>query len=172
MILRKKTIIVLTLVLLIVAAGYVSTKYGKVIKVDNNKDKSAAQTKNTEATTAVNKASTGYFVDVKIGRENQRTVDKQTLKEMIDNQNTSKEAKKKAEDQYINLGNISEKEMIMEALIKSKGFDDAVVLLSSDSANITVKVKEIKADQVVQIKNIVCKESGLPATKVMVQSKE
>lgn len=173
MVLKKKTIIILTLVVLIVAAGYVSTKYGKVIKVDNGKG-TTKQTETVNKTDAVTSSltATGYFIDVKLGRENQRTVDKQTLTELINNTNTSKEAKKKAEDQLLNLVNISEKEMIIEALIKAKGFDDAVVFLSQDSANVTVKSKEVKTELVNQIKNIVCKESGLPATKVMIQPKE
>lgn len=173
MVLKKKTIIIATLVILIVSAMYVSTKYGKVIKVNNEEDK----TKQTEsidkdAAATNNQAAVGYFIDVKLGRENQRTIDKQTLTELINNKNTSKEAKKKAEDQYLNLVNFSEKEMIVEALIKAKGFEDAVVFLTLDSVNVTVKAKEIKAEQVNQIKNIVCNESGLPASKVMIQNRE
>jgi len=173
MILRKKTIIIVTLVLLLVAAGYVTTKYGKVIKVNTDKDKGKqTEVVNKNDTATSNQAATGYFVDVKLGRENQRTVERQTLTELINNKNTSKEAKKKAEDQYLSLVDLSEKEMITEALIKAKEFEDAVVFLSADQANVTVKAKEIKAEQVNLIKNIVCRQSGISATKVAVQSKE
>lgn len=168
MVLKKKTIIIVTLVILIVAAGYVSTKYGKVIKV-NDKDK----TESVDKDTAANSNSTsGYFLDAKIGRETQRTVGKQTLNEMINNANASKEAKQKAENQYLSLVDISEKEMIMEALIKAKGFEDAVVFLTADTANVTVKAEELKKEDVTKITNIVCRESGLPATKVTIQNKE
>ncbi|KPU44916.1 stage III sporulation protein AH [Oxobacter pfennigii] len=176
MVLRKKTIIILTLVLLIAAAGFVSTKYGKVIKVDNDTNQSTetgtVHNENEDDTETSSITATGYFIDVKLGRENQRTVDKQTLTEVINNANTSKEAKQKAETQLLSLVDISEKEMIIEALIKAKGFEDAVVFLSSDSANVTVKSKEVNTDTINQIKNIVCKESALPATKVMIQPKE
>lgn len=173
MVLRKKTIVILTLVILIVAAGYVSTKYGKVIKVNNEKDKaSQTETINEDTAATNNAAAAAYFIDVKLGRESQRSVDKQTLMELIDNENVSKEAKKKAEEDYLSLVDFSEKEMIVEALIKAKGLEDAVVFLTKDSANVTVKAKEVKADLVNQIKNIVCKESGLTASKVMVQSME
>jgi stage III sporulation protein AH len=175
MILKKKTIIIVTLVLLLVAAGYVSTKYGKIIKVNNDKD-TTSQTevvdKTDTASTNSQAAAAGYFIDVKLGRENQRTVDKQTLNEMINNKNISKEAKQKAENQLLNIVNFSEKEMIVEALIKAKGFEDALVFIDDSSANVTVKVKELKADQVNLIKNIVCKESALNATKVMIQARE
>lgn len=174
MILRKKTIIIVTLVVLIVAAGYVSTKYGKILKVNDGKDnvKQTEVINKSDKATSSNQAASGYFIDVKLGRENQRTVDKQTLTELINNKNTSKEAKTKAENQLLSLVSISEKEMIVEALIKAKGFEDAVVFIGQDSANVTVRTKEIKADQVNQIKNIVCKESGLPAVKVMIQTRE
>lgn len=173
MVLKRKTIIIVTLVILIVAAGYVSTKYGQVIKVDNNEDnKQIGEVNKTDSTTANNQVAAGYFIDEKIGRESQRGVNKQTLKDIIDNKNASKEAKTKAENQLLNIVKLSETEMIIEALIKSKNFDDALVLLEESKANVTVKAKNISAEQVNQVKTIVCRESGITAANVMVQSRE
>jgi stage III sporulation protein AH len=173
MVLKKKTIIIVTLVLLIIAAGYISTKYGKAIDVgSDNEDEQADVIDDEDATTSAGQASSGYFVDVKLGRENQRIVDKQTLQEIIDNKNSSKDAKKKAEEKLFGLVDASQKEMVIEALVKAKGFEDVVVFLQDSTANVTVKAKDIKSDQVNMVKNIVCKETGLPAAKVMVQAME
>lgn len=174
MVLKKKNIIIVTLILLIVAAVYISTKYGRVLKVDNN-EPGVQQTEETgkiETSTVNTQVAAGYFIDEKIGRENQRTINKQTLTDIMNNKNASKEAKADAEKKLLNLVNYSELEMKIEALIKTKGFEDALVFLNDTSANVTVKTKTINADQVSQIKNIVCRESGLPASKVMVQNRE
>lgn len=170
MVLKKKTIVIITLILLIVAAGYVSSKYGKPIKVNNDVDEMNDLSNNETATNAT--VAAGFFVDAKLSRESQRTSSKQTLKEIIDNTNSSKEAKAKAENQMLSLINYSEKEMIIEALIKSKGFDDALVLLDENSANITVKTKQLSSDEVNFIKNIVCRETNITASKIMVQARE
>lgn len=171
MVLKKKTIIIITLVVLIVAAGYISTKYGKVIKVNTNNEEQTEALGSTDAM-ETSKESTGYFIDVKIGRDNQRTLNKQTLKEIIDSENTSEEAKKDAEQKLLELVDISNKEMVMEALIKSKNFEDAVVLVTEDTVNVTVKGSDVTPEQVSQIKNIVCKETGIPASKVTIQFRE
>jgi stage III sporulation protein AH len=175
MVLKKKTIIIITLVVLIVAAGYISFRYGGTLKVDNTENSNIVQTEDTSITdtAAVNtQVAAGYFIDEKIGRENKRTLDKQTLTDIIDNKNTSKEAKTDAEKKLLNIVDYSEKEMKIEALIKTKGFEDALVFLDDASANVTVKSKTMTSDQVSQIKNIVCRESGLAASKVMVQNRE
>lgn len=173
MVLKKKTIIIITLVILIVAAGYLSTKYGKAIKVnEGDSNKQIEEVDKTDTPTVSGQVAVGYFIDEKLGRESQRSVSRQTLKDMIDDKNTSKEAKTKAETELLSIVKLSEKEMIIEALIKSKGFDDALVLLEETGANVTIKAKTIDSSQVNMVKDIVCRESGLQAVKVMVQARE
>lgn len=177
MVLKKKTIIITTLVVLIAAAVFLSTKYGRIIKVDNTMEDTEitqqySDIQQTDTATVNTQVAVGYFIDEKIARENQRTIDKQTLTDIINNNNSSKEAKADAEKKLLSIVNYSEMEMEVEALIKSKGFEDALVFIDDSSANVTVKSKTINADQVNQVKNIVCRESGLPASKVMVQNRE
>lgn len=174
MVLKKKTIIIITLVVLIVAAGYISTKYGRIIKVDTDAENTeqTAEVQPNEVSVVNTQVAAGYFIDEKIARENQRTIDKQTLNDIINNTNSSKEAKGDAEKKLLNIVGNSEIEMIVEALIKSKGFEDALVFITDSSANVTVKAKTMDSNQVSQIKNIVCRESGLAASKVMVQNRE
>jgi stage III sporulation protein AH len=173
MVLKKKTIIVITLALLVVAAGYVSTKYGRVMKVDKN-DELQTGVADDMSDSAVNnsKVAAGYFIDIKLERESQRASSKQTLKDMIDDESASKEAKAKAENQLLEIVKNSEVEMISEALIKSQGFEDAIVFINDDQANVTIKAKDVTADQISKVKNIVCQKSKLPATKVIVQPRE
>lgn len=175
MILKKKTIIIVTLVMLIVAAGYISMRYGSASSIAKNggvqqSGQGASSAGSTD--TSVTQASSGYFVDTKIGKNNERTALKQTLSELIDSTNADKDAKKDAEEQYNEMVARAENEMVMEDLIKAKDFDDAVVLLSEDQANVVLKSKEVTADQVNVVKNIVCRVSKLPASKITVQCKE
>lgn len=172
MVLKKKTIIILTLVLLIVAAGYVSYKYGNSMKTNTGKDTEASQSGTSDSAGSGSQTASGYFIDAKLDKDNARTALKQSLTELIDNKNTPADSRKKAADQITDMANRSETEMITEEVIKSKDFEDAVVFINEGSVTVTVRAKELKADQVNLIKNIVCRQTGINASKITVQAKE
>ena len=46
---------------------------------------------------------------------------------------------------------IAWKELSMEALIKAKGFNEAVVIMHRDSVNVIVDKQELKPEEVAQI---------------------
>lgn len=172
MVLKKKTIIILTLALLVVAAGYLTNKYGTALKANTSKSKATTQSSKSEGTEVVSETASGYFIDAKLDKDNTRTALKQTLTELIDDKSTTAASRKKAEDEIMDMVNRSETEMITEDIIKSKDFDDAVVFISDSSVNVTVRAKELKADQVGVIKNIVCRQTGVNASKITIQAKE
>lgn len=172
MVLKKKTIIILTLAILIVAAGYVTNKYGKALRTNTGKNNTTTQSSKSGVTNDASTAASGYFIDAKLDKDNERTALKQTLTELIDDKSTTAASRKKAEDEIMDMVNRSETEMITENLIKSKDFDDAVVFISDNNVNVTVRAKELKADQVGVIKNIVCRATGVNASKITIQAKE
>jgi len=59
-------------------------------------------------------------------------------------------------------------ELVLEGLIKSLGFEDAVVTNSTESVNIIVKAKEITSDQAAQILDVVVTETKKDATNVRI----
>lgn len=87
------------------------------------------------------------------------------------NANASMEAKTAAERMLLSIVANSEKEMIIEAMIKYKGFDDVVVFITDASAEVIVKAKKLNSNQLSQIKEIVCRESGFSASKILVQTR-
>lgn len=172
MVLKKKTIIILTLIVLLVAAGYVSTKYGNVLRANTTKTSTSTGSGKSGGTKDVTQTASGYFIDAKLDKDNERTALKQTLTELIDDKSTTASSRKKAEDEIMDMVKRSETEMITENLIKSKDFDDAVVFISDNSVNVTVRAKDLKSDQVGVIKNIVCRQTGINASKITIQAKE
>ena len=47
------------------------------------------------------------------------------------------------------------KELIMEGLIKAKGFEDVIVTTSNASVNVIIKASELQSNEVAQIVQIV-----------------
>ena len=62
-----------------------------------------------------------------------------------------------------------EKELLLEGLIKAKGFEDAVVTIGSSYYNVIVKDNgNLGANEVAQILSVVQSETGASATNVKI----
>src|SRR5699024_11779045 len=57
------------------------------------------------------------------------------------------------------LGKTSEKELQIEGLIKSKGFDDALVFLTDEDVKVIVSADELKEEDTVRILDILKSET-------------
>lgn len=113
-------------------------------------------------------AKKDFFIDYKLERDRLRSQEADYLRELINNSNASQQAKDKAQADLLQLSQKVEKEMIVENLIKAKGFEDAVIFLSNDFANIVVKSDALKPKEVAQITDIVTKTTGVPVDKITI----
>ena len=64
-----------------------------------------------------------------------------------------------------------EKELAIESIIKSKGLPDSFVLITESSISVTVDKQELDTNTVAKICDIVMRETGKPADKIIIQSK-
>ncbi|HLR34349.1 MAG TPA: SpoIIIAH-like family protein [Tissierellales bacterium] len=129
---------------------------------------------NIEATIS-GKSSLGsqnYFIEHRLSRDKLRAnlIDK--LNEVVNNDKTDNEVRKEAQKEIIRLGNVSEKELHIEGLIKAKGFDDVLVFLKEEEARIVVSTNELTEQDVVKILEIVRSETELDTNQVKVMKKD
>lgn len=108
--------------------------------------------------------------EAKINREQVRAKNKETLQGIIDDPNLSEESKTEAVAQMVELTEIAEKEATIETLLLSKGFENVVVSLSEDSADIVVENSNLTDVKRAQIEDIVTRKSGIPAANVIITS--
>lgn len=64
-----------------------------------------------------------------------------------------------------------EKELAIESIIKSKGLPDSFVLITESSISVTVDKQDLDTNTVAKICDIVMRETGKPAEKIIIQSK-
>ena len=64
-----------------------------------------------------------------------------------------------------------EKELAIESIIKSKSLPDSFVLITESSISVTVDKQELDTNTVAKICDIVMRETGKPAEKIIIQSK-
>lgn len=190
--LRRKQIIVLSLVLMLCVAGYLQYHYNQTSQFDdlsevdpnqtgdavyvNNKDVSKNDNVSTAAagdekqTAVASRAANSFFAQAKMDRDVVRDKDIETMKSIYEDDVASKEAKDKAYEKMMQIVENSKKEANIETLIKETGFDDAVALFSdSGSVDIIVKAPAISKTQTAKIVDIVARHGNVPFDKIVIK---
>ena len=152
----KKVIVLCSMVALLVLTGVLNfVLNGDLLSED-------------DPTTVGGDAVTTFFSDYRTNRETARAEEMSYLDAIISSEDSSAEAKTTAEEMKQELlGNI-EAELVIESLIKAKGFEDAIVTMSTENINIIVDQPELEAAQVSQILGIILEETDYAATQVVV----
>ncbi len=106
--------------------------------------------------------------EAKVTREQVRAKNKETLMEIIDNENLSDEQKQDAVNQMVAMTDLAEKEAAAETLLASKGFSEAVVSLTAESADVVVNANELDDASLAQIEDIVTRKTGVAPENVVI----
>ena len=110
----------------------------------------------------------GVVAEAKVTREQVRAKNKETLQGIIDNKNISEAQKKDAIAQMVEMTELAEKEVAVETLLASKGFKNAVVSLTKDSADIVVGKSELTDANRAQIEDIVTRKTDIAPTNIVI----
>ena len=112
--------------------------------------------------------ASSVVAEAKVTREQVRAQNKESLMEIIDNENLSDEQKQDAVNQMVAMTDYAEKEAAAETLLASKGFTDAVVSMTADSADVVVGASELSEANLAQIEDIVTRKTGVAAQNVVI----
>ncbi len=115
--------------------------------------------------------SKNYFIEQRLSRDKLRAGLVDRLNEIVNNANTNSEVKADAQKKIMRLGDISEKELMIEGLAKSKGFEEVLVFLTDENAKIIVLKNELTKQDTVKILDIVMGETDLDASSIKIMKK-
>lgn len=104
----------------------------------------------------------------KVSREQVRSKNKETLQNIIDNKNLSDVEKEKAVNQMVQMTETAEKEAAAESLLAAKGFNDSVVSITDDQADVIVGASELSDANRAQIEDIVTRKTGVAAQNIVI----
>lgn len=139
--------------------------------IKDNKDNKSKDGKTTSKAVSASKQANDFFAQAKLDKEITRSKDTDALKAITEDDNATKEAKAKAYDQMVKIIGNNEKEMRMEALIKGKGIEEAVVLFGDDgSLDVVVKAPSLTPALTTQIADIVSRQANVPMDKITVRN--
>jgi len=109
-----------------------------------------------------------YIASVQLSREQIRAKNKETLLNIINNQNIEETAKQQAIQDMIALTEVAEKENAAETLLMAKGFADPVVSISSGKVDVVVNAPSITDAQRAQIEDIVKRKAEVGAESIII----
>ncbi len=117
-------------------------------------------------------SSSNYFTQYRSERLTTRNEELLQLDEIIATSAESSQERKDALNMKIELTEMTEKEMMLESLLKAYGFEDAVVVMGIDSGNVNViaKAQDLSADDAVLIYTIVSEEISVSPENVNIIS--
>ena len=113
-------------------------------------------------------AGVGIAAEAKLTREQLRSKNKETLLEVINNTNISDAQKQEAIDSMVELTDIAEREAAAEILLEAMGFEDVVVSITDDQADVVVNMAELDEAGRAQIEDIVKRKTGISGENIII----
>lgn len=104
----------------------------------------------------------------KLLKEQTRAKNKETLLEIINNENLTEAAKQEAVDSMVALTEISQMETDAEVLLEAKGYSSVVVSISDNTADVMVEAAQLTDSQTAQIIDIVQRKTEVAAENIII----
>ncbi|WP_130807140.1 SpoIIIAH-like family protein [Senegalia massiliensis] len=214
MIIRKKTIYLTSLILILVMLGFinhqlskdsitkssndyqkyeeelteVSSEESELVEVvgDNTETIEVVDSKDNEInnlsketnseigealTNEQNIEKSNYFAKYRLSRDKIRSELIDRLNDIVKNDKSSKEVVDDAQKEIIKIGKNSEKELLIEGLLGSKGFDESIVFIGENDVRIVISKNELSKKEVAQILEIVTSETEFKANNIKIINK-
>jgi stage III sporulation protein AH len=120
---------------------------------------------------AIETASASFFSEYRLERDKNRSKEVEMWQDIINSEKAEENFKDMAQQELVKIVALTEKEMIIENLIVARGFNDALVFLTDDSATIIVDSKELTPSNIAQIQDIVVRKTKLDPKDVKIMKK-
>ncbi len=122
------------------------------------------------STQTVYAGASSYFAQYRTERLNTRNEEMLQLDSVLNAAEADSEEYAEALNMKVNLVSNTEKEMLLESLIKAYGFEDAVVVIGLESSNVNVMAKSdnLTTDDAVAIYTIVAEETAVSPENVKI----
>ena len=195
---RKNQVIITSLAILIAVAGYLNfaeVELGigdKEASTDNSSildqveydlsDETAVADENAETAAetaevpdgsstpgeAVLTGASDFAAQAKLSREQVRSQSKADLQAILNNTEVGDDQKQEAVNTMVQMTEIAEKEAAAEMLLEAKGFENAVVNLTGETADVVVPEADLEDSRRAQIEDIVKRKTGIAPENIVI----
>ena len=196
-IMKKNQVIITSLAILIAVAGYLnfadvnlgfkdkeaSTDSSSILDdvnydltdetalLDENGADGTSQTEVMDTASpgeAVLTGASDFTAQAKVSREQVRSQNKADLQSIIANKDISDEEKQNAINTMVSMTELTEKEAAAELLLEAKGFENVIVNLTGETADVVVPDADLEDAKRAQIEDIVKRKTGVAAESIVI----
>lgn len=121
-----------------------------------------------EAVLTSSAAASNFAAEAKLSREQVRAKNKETLLEVINNVNIEQAQKQNAVDSMNDLTEIAEREAAAELMLEAKGFNNSVVSITDDEADVVIAKAELSEAERAQIEDIVKRKTNVAGENIVI----
>ncbi|MCR5704811.1 MAG: SpoIIIAH-like family protein [Eubacterium sp.] len=188
---QKNQVVVTVLAILIAVAGYLKytyenpealqtakqanqSLYEKVYGEDASKEKGDLEsleepTVEPGAAVLTNQTEfTNYMMQAKLEKEQLRSQNMEQLQSIIENEQLSEKEKQKAVDSVVEMKKQMEMENNITELLKAKGYENILVTISGQQADVILPDSELNDNAKIQIENVVKRKTGYDAEQIII----
>ena len=193
-ILKKNQVIITSLAVLIAIAGYLNFADVKnkeasadsssiledvdydltdetALLDENGADSSLTDVQDQTTSTpgeAVLTAASDFAAQAKLSREQIRSQNKADLQAIINNQDLGDDQKQEAVSTMVSMADLTEKESAAELLLEAKGFENVIVNLTGETADVVVPEADLTDAKRAQIEDIVKRKTGIAPENIVI----
>ena len=117
---------------------------------------------------AVLTAASDFAAQAKLSREQIRSQNKADLQAIINNQDLGDDQKQEAVSTMVSMADLTEKESAAELLLEAKGFENVIVNLTGETADIVVPEADLSDAKRAQIEDIVKRKTGIAPENIVI----
>ena len=168
-----RSLVILSAVLLIGLAVYLNYQWfydpvGAMGYGDNNMEDNV----NGDATVGGDAAGEeNYFTSTVVNRQEARDEAIDVLKLITENDEASEEARADAAERISQIAVDIQNEANIETLVKAKGFEECVAVISEGAVSVIVSAESLQASDTAKILSIVYETTGISPSKVSIINK-
>ena len=166
-----KSIMVFAVVLLIGVAVYVNYRLfydptGAMGYGDGNMEDGGSDSLQTGGD-----AEENYFTATALNRQQSRDEAIDVLKLVAESEDADAETRAEASAKISKIAEDIQNEANIETLVKAKGFEECVAVISDDSVSVIVSAESLQAAEAAQIMSIVYQTTGISPEKISIVNK-
>ncbi len=169
----KRHIVTATLVLMLAAAVWLNMRFSSFDTVTEDSNKLGAN-EYIDKGNIGEAVQTSGAVDKVATSRNQRNKDRtdtvKALTEIVNNSSVSEQDKKSALEGLQKIADNVSAESSIETVIKAKGFDDALVIVSDEAVTVIVPSNTLLTSQTLQIQDAVTSQIKIDLEKIKIIS--
>ena len=117
---------------------------------------------------AVLTGASDFAAQAKVSREQVRSQNKADLQAIISNKDISDEEKQNAINTMVSMTDFTEKEAAAELLLEAKGFENVIVNLTGETADVVVPDADLEDAKRAQIEDIVKRKTEVGAENIII----